>query len=150
MNGVPSSFGGANLIIEGTVAIVVAVVFLLRSFIGLRGDLLDVDPWHVHVGAGIYGALFGVIVGFVIVPARMLLSGGQVPPQVAGWAGIGFFAVMFALRRGLIGRLPFLGPQVRAYRRASLRRSILVSKRQLEKLEKKADIAPASAEGAAQ
>jgi hypothetical protein len=146
MNAAASSFGGLNLVIEAIVAVVVPIVLVIRSLFTLRGELIDVEPWHVHLGAGIYGLVFGVVVGFVIVPLRLFLVSGQAPPQVTGWAGFGFIAVMIVLRRGLLGRLPFLGPQVRAYRRASLRRAIAVSKRQLEKLTPKTDALQGAAE----
>ena len=56
-------------------------------------------------------------------------------PQHAAASGLGVLAIMIAIRRGLIGRLPFLGPQVRAFRRASLRRAIETAQGQLARLE---------------
>jgi hypothetical protein len=41
---------------------------------------------------------------------------------------------MIALRRGVLARLPFLGPQVKAYRRAVLRKQIETAQKQLESL----------------
>ena len=55
-------------------------------------------------------------------------------PQTAAISGFGFLAVMMSIRRGLIGRLPFLGPQVKAYRRAMLRKTIETAQKQLDKL----------------
>ncbi|HXI86710.1 MAG TPA: hypothetical protein VNH64_04590 [Parvularculaceae bacterium] len=94
----------------------------------------DAALWHVHLGAAIYGALFGAVIGFVIVPLRVYLTNASLPPQYAAVSGFSVLAIMIALRRGLIGRLPFLGPQVKAYRRASLRHAIEVSQKQLDKL----------------
>ena len=60
--------------------------------------------------------------------------------KAAAWSSFGFIVVMIALRRGLIGRLPFLGPQVRAYRRASLRRMIEGAQKDLDKLTRKSAV----------
>jgi hypothetical protein len=124
-------------ILEAAIAVFVGVVVFVGSFVTLRERHKDGEGWHVHAGALIYGLIFGVIIGFVIVPLRLFLVSGQVPPQTAGWFSLAFLVVMIALRRGLIGRLPFLGPQVRAFRRASLRRVIETSQEQLDKLTKK-------------
>ena len=94
----------------------------------------DAAAWHVYLGAAIYGAIFGAIIGFIVVPLRMTLMNGDLPPQTAGVSGFGALALIIALRRGLLARLPFLGPQVKAYRRASLRRQIEAAQKQLEKL----------------
>jgi hypothetical protein len=126
--------GGLGFMIEAIIAAFVAAVVVIASLWNLRERHRDVSAWHVHVGAAIYGVVIGVVVGFVIVPLRFVLASGRVDPQTAAWASFGFIAVMIALRRGLLGRLPFLGPQVRAYRRAALRRSIEGAQKQLEKL----------------
>lgn len=120
--------------IETTIAMVVTLSFFVMSFATLRERHKDGDGWHVHVGALIYGALFGAIVGFVLAPVRIALVSGQLPASMAAPYGVGFLVIMIAMRRGLLARLPFLGPQVRAYRRASLRRAIEVAQKQLDKL----------------
>ncbi len=125
---------GMNLIIEIAVAVGVAGLFTLMSIINLRERHRDVPAWHVHTGAAIQGAVFGVIIGFVLVPLRMMLMQGELPPNMMGVSGFGFLFVIIALRRGLFSRLPFLGPQVKAFRRASLRRSIETAQKQLDKL----------------
>lgn len=126
--------GAMNYYIEGAIAAVIAIVFLITAMMTLKERHRDVAAWHVNLGALIYGLLFGAVVGFVIVPARTLLTSGNVPSQTAAYTGFGFLGVMIALRRGLLARLPFLGPQVKAYRRASLRRAIETSQKQLDKL----------------
>lgn len=130
---------GMNYYIEGGVAVVILLFFVISSLSSLKERHRDTPAWHVHLGAAIYGAIFGAIIGFVIVPLRMVLMEGELPPQTAAYSGLGLFALIIALRRGLIGRLPFLGPQVKAYRRASLRRQIEVAHKQLDRLTPKAD-----------
>jgi len=125
---------GMNLYIETAVAVTIMAVFVVMSLAGLKERHRDTAAWHVHFGAAIYGAVFGAIIGFVIVPMRMVLMQGELPPQMMGLSGFGMLALIIALRRGLIGRLPFLGPQVKAYRRASLRRQIENAQKQLDKL----------------
>lgn len=134
--GAPPS--GLNLYIEVFVAVMIMMFFVIGSLTTLRKRHRDTDAWHVHLGAAIYGAVFGLVMGFGIVPLRMYMTQGDLPPQMAGYVGIAILALVIALRRGLIGRLPFLGPQVKAYRRASLRRAIEASQKQLDALAPKA------------
>jgi len=133
--------GEPNLYVEGVIALVVAAAFVLFAMTLIKERHRDVAQWHVAVGAAIYGAVIGIVVGFVIVPLRMVLMNGHVTPQTAALSGLGLVSFTMALRRGLIGRLPFLGPQVKAYRRALLRRTIEAAQKQLDKL-----TAPAAAE----
>jgi uncharacterized membrane protein len=123
-----------NLYIEGFVAVFIMLVFAVSAMVSLKERHRDVAAWHVYLGAAIYGAIFGAIIGFVIVPLRTTLMNGDLPPQTAGVSAFGGLALIIALRRGLVARLPFLGPQVRAFRRASLRRQIESAQKQLEKL----------------
>lgn len=123
-----------NYYVEAAVAAVVAVMFVLNSLLTIKAPYRDVEAWHVHVGAAIYGAIFGAVIGFVIVPLRVWLTDASLPPQYAAVSGFSVLFIMIALRRGLIGRLPFLGPQVKAYRRALLRRAIETAQIQLDKL----------------
>lgn len=123
-----------NYFVEATVAAIVAVAFVLNSLLTIKAEHRDVAAWHVHVGAAIYGAIFGVVVGFVIVPLRIYLTDASLPPEYAAVSGFSVLFIMIALRRGLIGRLPFLGPQVKAYRRALLRKTIDAAQKQLAKM----------------
>jgi hypothetical protein len=123
-----------NFWVETAVAAVVAVVFVLNSLLTIKAPHRDVEAWHVHVGAAIYGAIFGVVIGFVIVPLRVFLTDASLPPHYAVVSGFSVLFIMIALRRGLIGRLPFLGPQVKAYRRALLRKTIETAQKQLAKM----------------
>ncbi len=123
-----------NFWVEATVAAAVTVAFVLSSSMMIRKRHRDAALWHVLLGAAIYGAIFGLVIGFVIVPLRMVLINGDLPPQYAAASGFGVLAVMISLRRGLIGKLPFLGRQVKAYRRALLRRTIETAQSELAKL----------------
>jgi len=120
--------------VEGVVAVFIALVFVISAAISIKERHSDMSRWHILVGAGIYGAIFGAIIGFGIVPMRMMLMEGALPPQETAVFGFAMLLFVIALRRGVIARLPFLGPQVKAYRRASLRRQIETSQKQLDKL----------------
>jgi len=123
-----------DLRVELAVAATVVVVFVVASMMNNKPRHMDAAPWHVHLGAAIYGVLVGAIIGFVIVPLRALLMNGALAPHYAALSGFGVLVIMLSLRRGLVGRLPFLGPQVRAFRRASLRRTIETAQKQLDRL----------------
>ena len=124
----------ATFYIEAGVAIFIMGVFVVSAMATLRDRHRDMSAWHVYLGAAIYGAIFGAIIGFVIVPLRIALMSGELPPGMAGYSGFGALVLIIALRRGLLARLPFLGPQVKAFRRASLRRQIEGAQQQLDKL----------------
>lgn len=123
-----------NFFVELGVGVIVMLVFVALAALTIKKRHCDVERWHVLVGAGIYGALFGAVIGFVIVPLRALVTDTSLPPQNAALGGLSFIAIMVALRSGIIMRLPFLGPQVKAWRRAALRRAVENATKQIEKL----------------
>ncbi len=123
-----------NFYVELAVALAVMIAFVISAGVSIRERHRDRANWHVLLGSAIYGGLVGLVVGFVIVPLRALLLDGALPPQVAAGAGFGFLAIMFTLRSGVLFRTPLLGPQVRAFRRASLRRTIEKAEDQLARL----------------
>lgn len=125
---------GLSFIVEIVVAVMIMVVFVISSIMSLKERHRDLPAWHVFLGAAIYGAVFGLIIAFVIMPLRMFLLQGGLSPRAAAFSGLGLLFIVILLRRGLIGRLPFLGPQVKAFRRASLRRTIEVAQKQLDEL----------------
>lgn len=134
MTSTPSNLPSwAGLVVAATIMI----VFVITSFATLKERHRDRQAWHVHAGAAIYGAMFGVLIGFFIMPLRVALMSGELPSEVAGPSAFGVLVLVIAMRMGWIARAPFIGPQVRAYRRANLRRSIESAKRQLEKLSAK-------------
>lgn len=115
------------------------VGFIVAVFVGyaaatLRKSRGEAPMRRVLVGAGAYGAVVGAVIAFVILPLRLVLIAGDAPDWIAAVGGVGVFLTMFSLRRGLVGRLPFLGGHVRAYRRAQLRRTIAVAEKDLRKL----------------
>ena len=115
----------------------IVAVFILYAMATLKERHCDLAAWHVYIGAAFYGFVIGLIIAFVILPLRVYLLSSETRPEIAAFAGIGVFLVMFSMRRGLIGRLPFLGPQLRAYRRANLRKTIESASAELTKLEGK-------------
>lgn len=123
-----------NFFVELGVGLIVMLVFVALAALTIKERHRDVEQWHVLVGAGIYGALFGAVIGFVIVPLRALVTDTSLPPHMALIGGLSFIAIMVALRSGLIMRLPFLGPQVKAWRRAALRRAVENATRQIDRL----------------
>ena len=123
-----------NIYVELGVGMVIMLAFVALAALTIKERHRDVEQWHVLVGAAIYGALFGAVVGFVIVPLRALLTDTSLPPQDAAFGGLSFIAIMVALRSGIIMRLPFLGPQVKAWRRAALRRTVEHAEEQIKKL----------------
>lgn len=125
---------GAFTWFEAAVVGFIVAVFILNAGVTLRAHAGD-ELASVLVGAGIYGFIVGLVIAFAILPLRVVLISGDVPNTFAALGAIGLFATMFALRRGAIGRMPFLGGQVTAYRRAQLRRGIAVASAQLARLE---------------
>jgi uncharacterized membrane protein YjfL (UPF0719 family) len=120
--------------VELGVALVVMLAFTAFAALTIKKRHRDVERWHVLLGAAIYGALFGAVIGFVVVPLRALVTDTSLPPQMALFGGLAFLAIMIALRSGIIMRLPFLGPQVKAWRRAALRRAVENATKQIGNL----------------
>ncbi len=123
-----------NIFVELGVALIVMLAFTAFAALTIKERHRDVAAWHVIARAAIHGAIFGAVIGFVIVPLRALLIDGSRPPRDALLGRLSFIAIMIALRSGLIMRLPFLGPQVKAWRRAALRRAVENASKQIEKL----------------
>ncbi|MBI1392183.1 MAG: hypothetical protein GC152_05505 [Alphaproteobacteria bacterium] len=115
------------------------VAFIVCAFVAwaaatLKARHRDVGVAATLIGASVYGAVVGAVIAFLVLPLRVTLINGDLPEWMAAVGGIGVFLTMFSLRRGLVGRLPFLGPHVRAYRRAQLRRTIETAEKDLRKL----------------
>ena len=121
---------------EAAVVAFIVSVFVIYALATLRARHRDEAKWHIGVGAAVYGFIIGLIIAFVILPMRTRLIDGETPPEVAAVSGVMVFLVMFSMRRGLIGRLPFLGAQLKSYRRAQLRKTIETAEAQLDKLER--------------
>ena len=69
--------GATHERIAGPVAGAMLFIALEHALGGLS------EFWHVYLGAAIYGAIFGAIIGFIIVPLRMALMSGELPPGMA-------------------------------------------------------------------
>lgn len=131
MNGAPPEYA---IWIELAVAAVVASLTFLNAAFNLRERHRQGDGWHVYAGAAVNGTLVGLLIGFVLLPLRSVMADRSLPQeQVLASVG-GFVLTIVALRQGWVGKLPILGPQLRAYRRANLRRIIEQSQKQLDKL----------------
>lgn len=125
------------LAIEAGVALAIFLVVTGFAVVTLRSEHVGGEVWRVRAGAAITGAVLGGVIGFAIVPLRMaLIDGGPGAERAAPFALLAFGA-MVLLRRGAAARLPIIGPAVRAYRMAMLRRTIDQSQKQLRKLEAK-------------
>ena len=119
---------------EAAVVAFIIVVFLIVAATTLRARHRDTALWHVLLGAGVYGAIVGLVIAFIVLPLRIVLMNAETPPEVAALGGVAVFLMMFALRRGAAGRLPFLGAQIKAFRRAQLRKTIETAEKQLAAL----------------
>ena len=131
---VPSLPDALQIWVEFCIAGLVCSGMVAYAMLTIRSRHRDTGAWHVYAGAAIQGLVYGAIVGFFIVPLRMAMMSGDLPTQFTGPTTLAAFALLIAMRRGLFSHLPFLGPQVRAYRRAALRRGIEVAQTQLSKL----------------
>ncbi len=125
------------LLVEIGVAFAVFAIIFGFAFVSLKPEHAAGALGEARLGAAITAALIAGIVGFAVVPLRMtLIEGGEDARRAFPYA-IAAFALMVLFRRGAAARLPIIGPAVRAYRMAMLRRTIAASQKQLAKLEAK-------------
>jgi hypothetical protein len=110
--------------IEGIVALVIMLAFLVHSFFAFKPEHVEHHPTRVRIGAAIQGLTIGLLIGFVVVPLRMgymeAFRGIDMP---AGWSSLSFLPALLLLiiiRRGALLKAPVLKTYLRAYRRASL------------------------------
>ncbi|MEO0398921.1 MAG: hypothetical protein AAF224_05800 [Pseudomonadota bacterium] len=122
---------GAPYVFEGAVVAFIMSVFTLYAAATLRARHRDVGFFSVLGGAAVYGVLIGLVIAFIILPMRAVLMSAETPPEFAALGGILVFLTMFSLRRGVAGRLPFLGRSIKAFRRAQLRKTIETAEKQL-------------------
>ncbi|MBK6704376.1 MAG: hypothetical protein IPG56_11925 [Caulobacteraceae bacterium] len=57
--------------IEGIVALVFMLAFLVHAFFAFKPEHVEHHPERVRIGAAIQGLTIGLFVGFVVVPLRM-------------------------------------------------------------------------------
>ena len=119
----------AFLLVQAAVLLVILTLFLTIAFFQFKDDHLDGPKSLAMLGAGLFGLMFGLIVVFGVLPFRLERQGAE-PPQ---WLPL-LVLMIFALRSDRITSLPLIGKPLRAYRVASLRRTITQSRERLDKL----------------
>lgn len=125
--------------IEGIVALVIMLAFVIHSFFAFKPEHVEHHPTRVRIGAAIQGLTIGLLIGFVVVPLRMgymeAFRGIDMP---AGWSSLSFLPALLLLitiRRGALLKAPVLSTYLRAYRRASLLKTRDDANKSLAKLD---------------
>ncbi len=106
--------------IEGLVALVIMLAFVIHAFFAFKADHVQHHPARVRIGAAIQGLTIGLLIGFVMVPLRMQLMEGPVSPGLSSLSFLPAFILLILIRRGALLRAPLLSRYLRAYRRATL------------------------------
>jgi hypothetical protein len=109
--------------IEGVVALVIMLAFLIHSFFAFKPEHVEHHPGRVRVGAAIQGLAIGLLIGFVIVPLRMRVmeaTGVAQAPDNSVLAFLPAVLMLIVIRRGALLKVPVLSTYLRAYRRATL------------------------------
>src|SRR5690606_30626303 len=107
--------------IEGLVALVIALAFLLHALFAFKPEHVEHHPTRVRIGALIQGLTIGLLIGFVIVPLRMQVmdARGFDPAMSPGLSSLSFIPALLMLiiiRRGALLKVPVLKTYLRAYR----------------------------------
>jgi hypothetical protein len=126
--------------IEGSVASIFVLIFLISSFFIFKPAHVAHGPTRVRIGAAIQGLTIGLLIGFVIVPLRMSLMGAgdydpSAPAGVSSLYLLPAVAMLIIIRRGALLHAPVVSTYLRAYRRAILLRTRDETVRQLVKLD---------------
>lgn len=111
--------------IEGIVALVIMLAFLIHSFFAFKPEHVEHHPGRVRVGAAIQGLAIGLLIGFVIVPLRMQVMDARgvdtaMPSGLSSLSFLPAILLLIIIRRGALLRAPVLSKYLRAYRRATL------------------------------
>jgi hypothetical protein len=109
--------------IEGIVAFVIMLAFLIHSFFAFKPEHVEHHPGRVRIGAAIQGLAIGLLIGFVIVPLRMRVmeaTGVAETPDNSALSFLPALLMLIVIRRGALLRAPLLSTYMRAYRRATL------------------------------
>lgn len=108
--------------IEGIVALVIMLGFLIHSFFAFKPQHVEHHPGRVRAGAAIQGLAIGLLIGFVVVPLRFRLmeATGADVPNTSLLAFVPALLMLIVIRRGALLKAPLLSIYLRAYRRASL------------------------------
>ncbi len=111
--------------IEGIVALVIMLAFVVHSFFAFKAEHVEHHPGRVRIGAAIQGLAIGLLIGFVIVPLRMQVMDARgldpsLSPELSSLSFLPALLMLIVIRRGALLKAPVLSPYLRAYRRASL------------------------------
>ena len=111
--------------IEGIVALVFMLAFLVHAFFAFKPEHVEHHPEWVRIGAAIQGLTIGLFVGFVVVPLRMGYMDFRgfdpaVSPAMSSLSFLPALGMLIVIRRGALLKAPVLSRYLRAYRRASL------------------------------
>lgn len=114
--------------IEGLVALVIGVAFVLHALWAFKPEHVEHHPTRVLIGAAIQGITIGLLIGFVIVPLRMQVMDFRgvetaLSPGMSSLSFLPAFLLLIIIRRGALLKAPVLKTYLRAYRRASLLKS---------------------------
>lgn len=126
--------------IEGSVALVIALGFVIYAFFAFKREHVEHHPARVRIGAGIQGLAIGLVIGFVFVPLRMQMMDTRgvetsVSPELASLSLLPALLLLITIRRGGLLRAPFIKTYLRAFRRASLLKARDDANKQLAKLD---------------
>lgn len=126
--------------IEGAVALVIALAFVLYAFFAFKPEHVEHHPARVRIGAAIQGLAIGLLIGFVIVPLRTQVMDmrGYETSVSAGTASLSFLPallMLIAIRRGALLKMPVVSKYLRAFRRATLLKARDDANKALSKLD---------------
>ncbi|HVY83652.1 MAG TPA: hypothetical protein VG943_00850 [Caulobacterales bacterium] len=130
--------------IEGAVTGGFTLLFFLFAFFVFRPEHVEHHPNRVYAGAVLHGFIIGALVAFVILPFRIaffvpdsdIFPDAPKPPKgIASLAILPALLLLLVIRRGVLARVPLIGPYIRAYRRAALKHQIDSARRTLSRLE---------------
>jgi hypothetical protein len=109
--------------IEGLVAVVIALAFVIHALVAFKPEHVEHHPLRVRIGAAIQGLTMGLLIGFVIVPLRMgymEFRGVDMPAGVSSVSFLPALILLIVIRRGALLKAPYISRYLRAYRRAGL------------------------------
>ncbi|MBC7770804.1 MAG: hypothetical protein H7124_18630 [Phycisphaerales bacterium] len=126
--------------IEGLVALVIALAFLLHAYFAFKPEHVEHHPARVRIGALIQGLSIGLLIGFVIVPLRTQVMDARgfdpaVSPELSSLAFLPAILMLIVIRRGALLKAPVLKTYLRAYRRATLLKARDDANKALDKLD---------------
>ncbi|MBL8550674.1 MAG: hypothetical protein JNJ73_11880 [Hyphomonadaceae bacterium] len=124
--------------IEGAVALTITAAFVISSFFMFKPAHVEHHPLRVRIGAAIQGLVIGLLIAFVILPLRLSVMGmadHHSPSASSSLSYLPAFLLLILIRRGALLRAPVIKTYLRAYRRASLLRTLDETQKQLTRLD---------------